>query len=261
MKIRYVALMLFLVCSIATCAEWQVIKSQHFLVYYAGEKSFAKDVSRRAEHYYDKIASDLGYARYDKFWQWENRVKIYIYATHEDFIRGAGIPRAWAQGMADYDKKEIISFKWSKGFLESLLPHELTHLIFRDFVGFPASGGGIPLWIDEGVAQSQEEGKKEEAEKIMRQLIKKSGYIPIRDLMTMDVRGEDNAFLAGYFYLEAISLVGFLIDEYGGRKFTLFCRALRDGKTFDKALFYAYGNSIANVDELEKKWLAYYGGG
>lgn len=261
MRTLVAAVLILFVSCFAIADEWQVVKSQHFLVYYLDDKSFAQDVSRHAERYYDKIASDLGYSRYDKFWQWEDRVKIYIYQSHESFIAGTGIPRAWAKGVAKYDEKEIISFRWNDGFLTELLPHELAHLVFRDFVGFPRSGGGIPLWIDEGVAQWQEESKKSEARAIVKELIRRYDYIPLRTLTQMDVRNEDNALLAQSFYAEAISLVGFLIEEYGGRRFTQFCRELRDGKSVENALASAYKSSLGSIDVLENKWLEYYGGG
>ena len=257
---RYIVIILFLVCGVATAEDWQVLKSQHFLVYYLDDKSFAGDVARNAERYYNKIASDLGYSRYDNFWQWDNRVKLYIYPDREQFVTGAGVPRKWAQGLAKYKEKEIISYRWSEGFLESLLPHELTHLIFRDFVGFPASGGGIPLWLDEGVAQWEEESKKEEARKITKELIRSHSYIPIRQLTRLDVRVEDNVLIARNFYVQAITLVGFLVEKYGGRKFTFFCRELRDGKSLDEALSSAYTNTISGTADLEKKWVKYYGG-
>lgn len=260
MKIVAVFIVCLFCATLTFAAEWQVIKSQHFLVYYVQDKAFAGDVSRSAERYYRKIASDLGYSRYDKFWQWDDRVKIYIYPDHEQFLKGEGIPRAWAQGVAKYDEKTIASFRWNENFLTSLVPHELTHLIFRDFVGFPASGGGIPLWIDEGVAQWEEKAKKAEAKEIARQIIKTHGYIPIRRLTTLDVRGVDDTALAGIFYAQSISVVGFLIEEYGGRRFTQFCRNLRDGKSVDASLSSAYGNSMSSVEDLERKWVKHYGG-
>ena len=246
--------------TVAIAQEWQAVKSQHFLVYYLDDKNFADNVSRNAERYYDKIASDLGYSRYDNFWQWDNRVKIYIYPDRAQFVAGTGVPREWAEGLAKYKEKEIISYKWSEGFLETLLPHELTHLIFRDFVGFPASGGGIPLWLDEGVAQWEEESMKGEAKKITKELIRSHSYIPIRQLTEMDVRKEENTLVARNFYFQATTLVGFLVEKYGGRKFTLFCRGLRDGKSMDEALSSAYTNVISDTADLERKWVEYYGG-
>ena len=281
-----VFLVIFLFFGIAIAEGWQVLKGEHFLVYYMEDKNFAKEILWQAERYYDKIASDLGYSRYGKFWLWENRVKITIYSTHEEFIRATGISRKWADGVALYKEKEIITHKQSKEFLNSLLPHELTHLIFRDFVGFPdpdmdihlsggqgfassarqgqsrawAAGKGIPLWLDEGVAQWEEKNKRKEAIEIAKGLIKKNSYIPIGRLMQMDVRQEEDYELARNFYVQAVALVGVLIEGYGGLKFNLFCRQLRDGKNMNEALSFVYGNSISNVDELERKWVKRYGG-
>jgi len=234
-----------------------VIKSEHFLVYYVGDRAFAKDASKSAEEYYDKIASDLGYPRYDKFWLWDNRVKIYIYRSRAEFIRGEGIPREWATGVAWYDKKAIASYEEAASFLDKLLPHELTHLIFRDFVGHK---GDIPMWIDEGIAQWEEKDKRRKAIEYVKRLARDGGYIPIDKLIAMDVRQEKDQQVAGMFYCQSISLVGYLIEKYGGEKFTLFCRQLRDGKTLNEALSFVYTNSIRSTGDLEKKWLEYYKG-
>lgn len=235
--------------------KWELLKGEHFLVYYTGDKPFAQNVLARAEHYYDKIASDLGYIRYDNFWQWDNRAKIYIYNTREDFIRETQAAQ-WAIGMAKYETKEIMLFNESQARLDSLLSHELTHLIFRDFVGFNSKA---PLWLDEGVAQWEEEsGKKEQAKKRVKELIRKGDFIPIHNLMRMDVRVQGDKATVKNFYAQAISLVGFLIEKYGGAKFTLFCRQLRDGKDLDGALSAAYTNSIPNVGVLQEKWVEYY---
>jgi hypothetical protein len=163
--------------------------------------------------------------------------------------------------VAKYDEKEIITYRWNENFLDGLLPHELTHLIFRDFVGFPARGEGIPLWIDEGIAEWQEASKKGKAEKIVRGLIARRENIPIEELMRLDIREVDDYVLTRNFYAQAITLVGYMMDEYGGGKFTLFCRALRDGKNVDEALASVYRDSIDNVSALERKWIEYYRGG
>ena len=47
------------------------------------------------------------------------------------------------------------------------------------------------------------------------------------------------------FYLEAASIIGFLRERYGPQRFTEFCRALRDGKSLDKALGLPIKNNLA----------------
>lgn len=257
MKIWWVIVAIFLICGHAVADDWQVVKGEHFLIYYMDDKAFARETLTYAERYYDKIAHDLGYSRYDKFWHWEDRVKIYIYPTHNDFLKATGMPE-WVFGTAFYEEKAIVTHRWNEGFLHSLLPHELTHLIFRDFVGFK---GEVPLWLDEGVAQWEEKDRKRWALDITRQLVKEKDYIPIAELMRIDTKDERNFELSRKFYAQAISLINYLIEEYGGTRFSLFCRQLRDGKSMDEALSFVYTSSIRNIDELEKKWAAYYAGG
>jgi len=251
MRIFYIVLICLLVGQAAVAQDWEILKGKHFLVYYLEDKIFAKEVMKEAERYYNKIAGDLGYARYDKFWQWDDRVKIYIYRYKDEFISSTGAIK-WATGMVRYDKKEISSFMENERFLDSLLPHELTHLIFRDFVGY---GGHIPLWIDEGVAQWEEKYKKKIAINAVKMLIKEGSIIPIAELTHTDIRVKEDSTLARNFYAEAATVIGFLIDRFGGTRFTQFCRELRDGKDMNDALSSAYSNKIRNIDELEGKWI------
>jgi len=256
--------------------DWQELKDEHFIVYFTGDKKFPQEVLYKAEVYYQRIASDLGYPRYSEFWLWENRVKIYIYQDHDSFLKATGQPQ-WSYGMADYKNKQIVSFLWGQGFLESLLPHEIAHLIFRDFVGFK---GEIPLWLDEGVAQWAEETKRQGIKFKVKQLFEKDSVLSLGDMMGLDIRkftekdrvyirptrtkeGDKGViFLSGdnlitTYYLQSVSLVGFFIEKYGSERFAGFCRQLRDGKTMEEALRFTYPEYMRNSTELEDNWREY----
>ena len=149
---RILALIFFfgiLSASPSLSQEWREASGEHFRVYFLDNVDFANEVLRNAEIFYRRIAIDIGYPRYSEFWTWDKRVKIYIYQDRVTFLKATNQP-SWSEGMADYTNKQILSYAWSQGFMDSLLPHEMAHLIFRDFVGFK---GEIPLWLDEGVAQ------------------------------------------------------------------------------------------------------------
>ena len=252
--------------------DWQELKSEHFIVYFTPlettgqseetkmsltgfrqDEKFAKDVLDKAEVYYRDIASDLGYARYSEFWTWDKRVRIYIHPDHGSFLKATGQPD-WSQGMADYKNKQIISYAWSKGFLELLLPHEMAHLIFRDFVGFK---GEVPLWLDEGVAQWAEKAKRQAIKAMVRQLFKEDTLLSLKDMMSLDVRNITQSDRVSAFYVQAVSLVDFLIERYGSSNFVDFCRNLRDGETLEEALSSAYPTHIHNLAELEERWKEY----
>jgi len=251
-----IVIILWLSCGAAHAEEWKELKGEHFEVFYLEDAAFAQEVLTRAEQYYQKIASDLGYSRYDNFWQWENRAKIYIYRNQAEFLKATG-KKEWIHGTAFYDKREIVSYKWGQGFLDLLLPHELCHLIFRDFVGFK---GEIPLWLDEGVAQWEEAPKRKWALVAVRDLIARKQYVPLRELTQISSGNDLDPVLSAKLYAQSVSLVGYLIEKYGPSMFILFCQQLRDGKSMDAALSFSYTDSIPNVEALEKKWSQYYGG-
>lgn len=257
-------------------AEWREDKGDHFIVLSKGDERFAKEVLAAAETYYKRIASDLGYPRYSDFWLWDDRVKIYIHPDHDAFVKATGQPD-WSEGMADYRAKEIVSFAWSKDFIESLLPHEMAHLVFRDFVGFK---GEVPLWLDEGVAQWAEESKRPMMKRMIREAYERDALLSLNDMMALDVRrivdkdklymrstitktGERGVLflsatnLVQAYYLQAVAMVGFLIEKFGSIKFAAFCRELRDGKSLEDSFRSAYPTQIDDLATLEKKWRAY----
>ncbi|MCX5678716.1 MAG: peptidase MA family metallohydrolase [Candidatus Omnitrophica bacterium] len=251
-----VCLFLLLLCPGARAENWQELKGEHFEIFYIEDPAFAQETLTQAEKYYEKIASDLGYSRYDNFWQWDNRAKIYIYKNREDFLKATG-KKPWIYGTAIYNERTIISYRWSQGFFDILLPHELGHLIFRDFVGFK---GEVPLWLDEGIAQWEETNKRQRAIYMVRSLVAKKEFIPLTELMRFNSSSENDFALSAKLYAQAVTLVGYLIEKYGPTRFAQFCRSLRDGKSIDEALSFAYTDSIRNINELEKGWIKYYGG-
>ena len=257
--------------------DWKEIKGDHFILYFTEDKDFdkAKDILDKAEVYYRRIATELGYPRYSEFWTWDNRVKIYIYPTRELYLKATEQP-SWSYGMADYRKKIIASYTGSQEFIDSILPHEMAHLIFRDFVGFR---GEVPLWLDEGVAQWEEELKRQPIKGIVRDLYLGDQLLSLSDLMSLDIRhidadkkvymrqirGRDGQKgvlilngenLVKTYYIQSVSVVGFLIEKYGSISFAAFCRQLRDGKSLEEALRFAYP-TIHGTDELEDRWKEY----
>ncbi|MCQ9205863.1 MAG: hypothetical protein NG737_06095 [Omnitrophica bacterium] len=275
--ILFLLVVIFLVISLTAWAyDWQKLNGDHFFIYYIRNKNSAKDILGAAEVYYKRIAKDLGYPRYSEFWLWDERAKIYIYPDRQSFLKATGQPK-WSEGMADYQKREIVSYAWSEGFIESLLPHEIAHLIFRDFVGF---SGEIPLWLDEGVAQWAETEKRSYMKELAKESYRQSKMLLVEDLMKLDInrlkdinkvyirptltrKGSPGILfltpdsLVNAYYLAAVSLIGFLIERYGSQRFAEFCRSLRDGKSVEVGLRFAYPGRVKNLQDLELKWREY----
>jgi len=267
---------IFMFLSVSLAQQWQELKGEHFIAYFTQDQEFTKKVLDSAEVYYQRIASDLGYPRYNDFWLWDKRVKIYIYPDHASYVKATGQPE-WSEGAAEYKAKKIAGFSGSRGFLESILPHEVAHLIFRDFVGFV---GEIPLWLDEGVAQWEEEAKRKDMKAMVKELYAQDSLLSIEDMMKLDIRSikDKNSVyirptrtrkgvmatlllspdkLVTTYYLQSVSLVGFLIERYGSERFAEFCRQLRDGKTLGEAFSFAYPTYIRSLKDLDDGWREY----
>lgn len=244
--------MMILFLPTVAAEEWEELKGDHFVIYYQTEDRFASEVLRKSESYYRNIGSDLGFTRYSNFWQWENRVKIYIYPDHEGYLKATN-ESAWSEGFVNYARKEIKSYAWSKGFLDALLPHEITHLVFRDYVGFK---NDIPLWLDEGVAQWQEPAKRAMVRQTTKSNLTAGKVYPFDEMTSFNLSMRYSEEIVA-FYIQAASLVDFLISQYGSDSFITFCRQLRDGKGMNDALKFAYPTSIRNQNDLEEKWKKY----
>ena len=274
----------------AGAEDWQELKGEHFIVYYAPEGSssmlvgsehvttenFARQVMFEAEKDYQRIAVDLGYARDSEFWTWDKRVKIYLYSNRETYLKSGTYP-PWSEGLADYQKKAILSFFGSSGFIYSVLPHEIAHLVFRDFIGIQDT---IPLWLDEGVAQWAEEKKASQIRSLVKLMFLKDSLLTLDDMMKLDIRTivhKNNVYirptvtrqgdkgvlfltgdaLVNSYYMEAASLVSFMIDKYGAMEFSNFCRELRDGKSVADAVKTVYFIHIRDMAEFEACWRKY----
>lgn len=275
---RLLCFLFFLILSLHPLAysaqNWQIIKGDHFIINFTKDKKFAQEVLSKSDEYYRKIAENFGFSRYSNFWTWENRARIFIYPDHSSYIEATGQPQ-WSDGVADYKNKQISTYNGNEKFSVTILPHEIAHLIFRDFVGFI---GDIPAWLDEGVAQSADEEDYEKAKTKAVELYEKSSLITLSDLTSIDIkekakftsvfdiRMKDNdpgililnpEQMLMVYYVESASIVGFLRERYGPNRFKDFCSELREGKTVEEALRKAYPVDCPNIKALEQKWRQY----
>ena len=146
----------------------------------------------------------------------------------------------------------IVTFRQEDQFLDGLLPHEISHLILHDFVGFNRN---IPIWFDEGVAELNESDKKNTAHQVMTKLIAQNQFIPLEVLMRWDIRRETDSKKVSVFYAQSVSVVDFLIHEYGSDAFSFLCRNLKDGKDMEEAIRVAYSGSLDSVAIVQEKWM------
>lgn len=243
-KIIFLGLFFFLCVPVlfAQKEKWQEEKSTHFIVYYQkADEEFLRHLVDRAEDYYNKITTDLGFNRFN-FWLWDERAKIYVYDDLRSYRMGTGQP-AWSAGAVLPKDKIIYTFTQEEDFLNTILPHEMGHIIFREFVGF--TNTAVPLWLDEGVASYQESGRRENADELVRQALKENRFMDLQNLSGVDPHAMSGISSVTLFYAEAVSVVNYLMREFGRDKLVLFCQYLRDYRDLSRALARTY--SFADV--------------
>lgn len=242
-------LFLFFYSALSQGGDWQVNKSTHFMVYYKNAPNdFVEQVVEKSENYYDKIAEDLGFRRYD-FWLWDERAKIYIHDNSRDYQLATGQP-AWSAGCARASEKIIHTYPFAKGFFETILPHEMSHIIFREFVGF--NNYAVPLWLEEGVASYQESLKNYMYSQILKQAIRDGTFVNLYNLSSLNPQMMTDSASVSLFYAEATSIVDFLVKEFGRDSFVLFCQNLRDKKNLERAIASTY--PYKDIQELDRAW-------
>ena len=233
--------------------DWNEEKSTHFIIYYRkAPDEFVERVVEASERYYEDIIEDMGFSRYDNFWLWDNRAKIYVYDSQEDYVEASGQP-GWAGGHVYSEGKVIWTYPWAAGFFDTLLPHELGHIIFRELIGYRSN---IPIWLDEGVACYQEQSRRWGAKEKVKKAMDENKFINLDKLNSLKPHDLTDKEVVDLFYSESVSIITFLIERYGKYRFKTFMRSLKEAKDVNSALNSTYYN-LKNLDDLGKAWEKY----
>lgn len=246
--------MLILFCALLSIGaqnnSWQEYKGRHFLIYYKeAPLGIIKTLEKSAEDYYEEIMLNLGFRRYQG-WTWEDRARIYMYDDVEDYQKSSN-QFLWSSGSASPSQKVIKTYPAAHGFFDSTLPHELGHIIFREFIGYSVS---VPRWFEEGVAMNQEKAKRWGAHKTVKRAIQSGAFIGLTDLGKIRLTNKTSREMINLFYAESASVINYLIEEFGEQRFSRFCREIRDKKNFDRALTTIY-TRFRSIEDLNNSWV------
>ena len=240
--------LVFLIGENVICAElpWQKRECDHFIIYYRKEvpEDYIEQVAVKVEEYYTSISVNLGFNVYE-FWLWEKRAKIYIFKDAVEYKKVAEQP-GWSGGAVSLRHKIIKTYPWNEGFFDKLLPHELGHLMFHEFVGFK---NNIPLWLDEGVAISQEKSDIRNYSVMMKGLRVSLSFNKLHNITTKTL------IVPEIFYVQSASIVDYLLTQFGKDAFLKFCNSLKNGQTVEEAISSAY--HFRDLKQFNQAWLEY----
>jgi hypothetical protein len=231
---------------------WQQTKGQDFIVYYRADvpEDFVQTTLDTAQEEFKRVSENLGVT--NQYWAMDDKIKIYIYTDEDDYVKNGG-QAGWSHGAAFAQAKTIKAYPAISGFFDTILPHELGHIIFRAYIGFTAE---VPLWFEEGVAIYQEKAKRLGANHSVKEAITKGQFIPLTQLSGMRLYKNSDHQVVDLFYTESASAIYYLITELGEQEFYLLCKELKNNTPFEEALHKIYLR-FKNIDELNKAWVEY----
>ncbi len=235
---------------------WQQMKGQDLVIYYRATvpEDFVQTTMDTSEEEIRRVTDNFGITK-PPAWSGDRRIKIYIYNDRDDYVKNGG-QAAWSHGVAFSLARTIKTWPSANGFFDTILPHELGHIIFRNYIGFKAD---LPLWFEEGVAIYQEKAKRLGAEAVVKEALQKDKFIPLSQLTGMRLYKNSNNEVVDLFYAESASAFHYLITEYGEQEFYMLCEDIKAGIPFEEALHKVY-LKFRTVSDLSLYWQQYLQG-
>lgn len=136
--------------------------------------------------------------------------------------------------------------------LDSVLPHEITHTIFATH--FAPYNKYVPRWADEGACTTVEHPEeKQKHEYFLQEFLRNRRGIAFNRMFTLKDYPHDILPL----YAQGHSVVQFLLDQGGARKFVTFLEEGMRTDRWEQAMknHYVYEN-LGELQTLWNKWLA-----
>jgi tetratricopeptide (TPR) repeat protein len=216
-------------------------QGDHFDVRYDGPENIEAGylVSGLLDEAYQRIGAELNYYP-------SERLTAILYS--DDDFRTVTQSPDWTKGV--YDGKiriPIGGLKEKSRQLERVISHEYTHAVLHDM-----TGGSLPTWLNEGLAQYFEGAPLPDHERNARYILQNRDFIPLRDLegSFLDMGGET----ASLAYTESLTVVDCIIQEHGFYAIQKILNDLANGEDLESALTADVGTDYAG---LQEEWLQY----
>ena len=220
--------------------------SLHFLAraYGSGKAMQAADLAETA---YQRIMVDTGLSSFRPL---GGLYKIVLYAGADEYHKKTGQP-AWSSGLSVGNS----IYTYEGAHLESVISHEMSHLIFYEYMG----RSDLELrWVNEGLAVYEESKAGQPASGGAAPPLPPwpQGWEPLSlDSVVRMVPASERERSVSAWYQQAHSMVRFLIERGGRIGFGQFLAALKGGASVDKALADGFPGSWRDLADFYSAWV------
>ncbi len=231
--------------------RWQTEAGQLVRIHwYEGDAAFGKRALTIAEDGIAKAESLLGVTESDP-------VDFFVYADQQAFYDALGPgTRENVGGEAVADIRTLFALitpdEVNASWVGTVIPHELTHLVFDTATHNPYHQP--PRWLNEGLAVYLSQGYVSSDRGLVSDAVASRTLLPLTALTAQFPSDRDGFFLA---YAESVSAVDALVRDYGRDKLVALVRSYARGITDDEAFEASLG---LDVGAFEQHWLTGIGG-
>jgi hypothetical protein len=217
------------------------------LYWYGQNQAFGQTVMTAAQEALSTLAGDTGATP-------NKTINISVYTSSGDYAAAVlGAPE-WSGGveLPQYNTVLVLIRPDALDADLSGVAHELTHVIVNQITFNPYNS--IPFWLNEGLAVTVQYSQGDlplEFTNALYSAIADDTLISVRSLSDPFSAYTDKAYLS---YAESVSIVSYLIEQYGSTKMDQFLITFEHGSTYDAALKTNYG---FDMDGLYTQWKAW----
>jgi hypothetical protein len=226
--------------------DWRTVSSEELALYwYRGDDGFGQAL-------FDKAMESLGSLSRNAGVEVSHQVKVFIYGSHSDLLGAiAEGAKDWTGGQAFADVGVVVigvapgNLAWG----QRAVAHELSHLVIHQVVDTPL--GGLPRWLDEGLAMYTEGELEPSYQRALDQAIRDDRLITVRSLSSSLPADSELAHLS---YAQSHRLVEFIIEEHGRETMADLLQVFADGAHYDDALQEVLGLDSDELDTAWRRW-------
>jgi hypothetical protein len=225
--------------------QWTPLVGPNVTVYtYDVDPAFSQEILDTAERTIARLSEAYGAGL-------EQRVRVWAYSNREDYT--GSLPPSFVQWTAGFNRPDlhVINLVLPPGDQEELkrvLPHEISHQILYQATKNPFNIGGLPAWLEEGMATySQESGK----DRLHAHALELASIDEVPSLRTLngDFGIHGDAALTSYAF--SLTVVMYILDSWGDEGISNLLATFDEGITYEDAVQQGLGISF---DELDRRW-------
>lgn len=222
---------------------WQVLTTEHFNVYfYPEEKEIAEIGANFAEESYKFLENKFNH-------HIKKRLPLVIYSSSNYFEQTNIIPTLLPENVAGFTEffkgRMVIPFDGSYFRFGRVIRHELVHAFIMHKLPYVMKAhrrynfSGLPLWLEEGLAEHWSGEWDSEADMMIKDLIISGRFIELEDIY--QVYGSYLMYKIGESFLDFVEM------EYGDDKIGMIFENYWKGNNFNEVFQITFHKSLKEV--------------